>query len=398
MNDDQQKPFHIPVDVPPTTADNVSAQNNQVSQKPTPQQPLATPPKTEPDPQLKTTATTLTTPTPTQQAAPQPTATPLQQPLRQTQWEPIRPPTMEQPQTQRTMRTPSPPTPAQIIIRTMDSDIKSVAKSSQTATPASSPQPVAEAKESTITPSQQNRKSRSGILIGILALLLIIGGLGFFGYDAITPFLTKKTTLPVPKESATPEPKPTPRPTFTHTSFFRKPADKTASATFSAITLENIRATLASFSKETPNTLQEVVLNLDNQPIPLSSFGDFFFVGFPYESFSEDYTLGLYYDETGTWPFLIMRLKGETQNIVLLKEKIQQIIEQDSQFTVTQLYIKDPGTPTPSFLDGGVGNITKEVRYRRFEGPNSLNYAWFNDNLIVATSYATLKEVINRLQ
>ena len=200
----------------------------------------------------------------------------------------------------------------------------------------------------------------------------------------------------MPSPSSTPST--SPQTTFSHTSLFIKPAEKTVSANVNTIALENIKTILKDPAIELEGTLKEIVLNINNTSMAFAEFGSLFLQEFPFNSFDPDFTLAIFYDKNGVWPVVIAKLKDDTQNLILTKSSLQPIIEEGSTGTITQLFLQDPGIPTPSFLDGGVGDITKEIRYHKYDGQNSLNYGWLGNKFIIATSYAALKATITHLQ
>jgi len=269
--------------------------------------------------------------------------------------------------------------------------------------------PVQGAQQPITPPQTPTKNSIPKFLVGIVLFSITIGMVGYFGYDTIAPLFMSKTTLPIPEQSekatqsqSTEETVPSApnEQQTTHTSFLVKPADKTISSNIESLSFQEIKNIFTALVKEKAGVLEEIVPSLNTTNIALKDFGALFLVSFPFDLFENDFTLLAYHDTTNISPVIIFKLKQDTenQNIALIKTDIQRIIEQDSQTSITQLFIEDPDIPTSNFINGGVPNSTAEIRYRTFENNSVFDYGWLGDKLIFTTSYAALKETVARLQ
>jgi len=400
---DNQKPFHLSLDTPATPSGDAPQAPQPVIQNTTlPQTNVAPTPISEtPTPAPQTMPVEQTpAPTPSPKPATPTTETPIIQ-------QPIRPPIMPtQGATPRTPRTVAPPMAPHVVIHTMESDIQDAKKETSQQTSTTPTQTT----QHQITPQQTPSKhSTPKLLMGIALFSVILGTVGYFGYDTIAPLFMSKTTLPIPEQSeqVTQSPStdeiipPTPNEQqTTHRSFLVKPADKTISSTVESLSFQEIKNIFASLAKETQGTTEEIIPNFNTTNIALKDFGALFLVSFPFDLFEDDFTLLAYHDTTNVSPIIIFKLKQDTenQNIALIKTDIRRIIEQDSQISTTELFAEHPGIPTSNFIDGKVPNSTAEIRYRTFENNAVFDYGWLGDKLIFTTSYAALKEAVTRLQ
>jgi len=390
---DDQKPFHLSLNTPTTPSGDAPQAPHPVIQDTTlPQTNVAPTPIPE---------TLAPAPTP----SPQP-ATPTTEPTPPV-IQPIRPPVMPtQGAASRTQRTVAPPIAPHVVIHTMESDIQDAKKEPQQQTDTA---PTQETQKPITPPQTLTKNSIPKFLVGIVLFSITIGMVGYFGYGTIAPLFMSKTTLPIPEQSEKTTQSQSTEETIpsapneqqtTHTSFLVKPADKTISSNIKSLSFQEIKNIFASLTKENAGALEEIVPSLNTTNIALKDFGALFLVSFPFSLFENDFTLLAYHDTTNISPVIIFKLKPNTenQNIALIKTDIQRIIEQDSQTSITQLFIEDPGIPTSNFINGGVPNSTAEIRYRTFENNSVFDYGWLGDKLIFTTSYAALKETVARLQ
>jgi hypothetical protein len=327
----------------------------------------------------------------------------------------------------------APPPPSEVKVRTMRSDLESMAKSggglpsfanvkvSGLAAPKVSETVVARA------------QSKSNFLV-IVLVVIVIAVLAVAGWFAYTIFLGNKQTAQTPTESPTQATTPATMPTttatttqpasnqgtvpilnlgatatgtattspFIHASFFKTPADAVVRITLSSSTSQaydkQLLALLATANKSA--TLIEIdakdaggnaasvneLLAAQNAEVisPLTLASDF----------NPDATFFAYRDKNGFWPGYIIAL-AMGQGWVTVEGSVQQTIESSasavSAANIPNLFLAtNIGTPS---TDGFTASViaSSSVRVLPFSGgtiPASFVYGWTPDNhyLILSTS------------
>lgn len=306
---------------------------------------------------------------------------------------------------------PSPPTPQQtlhaattppqIVLHTMESDMRNNTAPTLPHTP---PLREPSAQPSFTLPEHTPRKSNISRVLSIFLVLVLLGGVGYAGYVFIAPIFSPKTPSAVAPTTQTNESQSISTSSAimeqsapTHTSLLHIPADKAISINLPSLDAQAVTSALSNLPAETPGTLEEITLNMNGVPVPFASFAGLYLKNVPLDIFGSDMSLELYHDASGVWPVVVTTFSTSTPNAVLEQSSIRQAIEQDSQSTITQLFLNNPGAPRGNFLDGSIPGVATQLRYRVFQGSVSLDYGWIGDKFVVATSYAALKEVAARL-
>lgn len=320
--------------------------------------------------------------------------------------------------------TPSPP-PPEILIRTMESDIKAIQegggellagkpeaqieglpsaaakKEDLIFTPTSiiSERPQFQKQPEIIQPAKTPFiKKPTVLIIGTL----FVAGLGFAaGYYFIFPSIIPQETPPDSITESPPE-----VPAAAHQSFFFIPADKVEKIRFAAVDLTAIKSALTELSQDNSpaNTFKEVIFQTAQKPVSFQLFLQEVLPDFPLKTadfFEEDFTGFLYYNDKGAWPGYIAKLKSEII-IITAQTQTKQI---ESSTELKNFFIQSPGpTDTKGFQNGEVSG--KPIRYLVFPGSGlTLSYGLFTNfvdskavhYLAISASPRGLEEALKRL-
>ncbi|MEK7115276.1 MAG: hypothetical protein AAB847_02870, partial [Patescibacteria group bacterium] len=269
-----------------------------------------------------------------------------------------------------------PPPQAEVNVRTMESDTKSMQEQGGAA-------PVPQQ----VSPSEVAFKSEeptphSGKRVWWLLLVLIIvagGGAGAYYYYFIMNNEITPGNENIASETNTP------------------PAEE-APAT---ISLTNLNAALKNESGEIlpPDNFKEITL-VGEQEKPLS-FLNVVSVILPEltgtelantikNNFKDEFQTYLYYDENGVWPVYKAMLKDDSSiDIMTLRAQLLSM----ENASIGNFYI-DPLGPAAPFKDGQVNSYP--TRYSSFSNKvgASFNYGLINSDLYLSTSYQGLKKIL----
>lgn len=311
------------------------------------------------------------------------------------------------------------PPPLEAAIRTMASDIVSMAQSGggppipQSVT---LPSFKEEARSKLLfmseekgMPAKRNPiSSGQGLKYLILAILILLVAVAiFFGsYYVLYPFLYRlKSSAPAvtPKSTSSTATSTKAISGFEHHSFFKQTVDgifvlkiASSSAGFQAGS-QQLKQSLAGLAAS--STFFEIQpLSLDSQPLSASDFfasinANILDRSFLDSSFNQDSTLFLYKDESGLWPGYIFQLKVN-QTPFLSQSNTTRIESGSSNWE--NLFLQSPGFPAGVFQDAIVSG--QPVRILNFSDAKSVfAYGWFfNKYLIISTSLDGLKQAIQR--
>lgn len=352
-----------------------------------------------------------------------------------------------------TVVTAAPP-PAEVKIRTMRSDLESMAKSGgglprfQTVkVPGLSSQVTAQTVvmpgEVGAIPGPQSNKTL--IILAVVVGLIVVAAAGWFGYSYLTadhsaapnpqapaaPSSTQTqsnsalapTTTPVvalaqvqtpSSASTTTASSPASAALFTHVSVFKIPADQTLAISFSAGAAQSA-SDLESYSQKITSLVatakpSATFLEIDakNTQDKDASINDLFSAASaPVLSsqilaadFKPDATFFVYRDKNGLWPGYVLQvapLAGEAGKTL---QNNAQAIEQSE--VIPGLFLANPGTPSPNgFSSSTIAGLP--VRILSFTGgtvPSTFVYGWANNNqyLILSTSPAGFADAVKHLQ
>ncbi|MFA6407547.1 MAG: hypothetical protein WCV80_02475 [Candidatus Paceibacterota bacterium] len=263
-------------------------------------------------------------------------------------------------------------------------------------------------------------KSKSGIFIGIAVFVTLVG-LAAIVYFFVIP---KFTTTPVETPTATPvippievpeiietattteqEPIIPPVPPTsessqlptvdTHSSLFKNSADLTSEVTLTEVTMDSVKKSLEASVVEVPVLREIVFKNSTGKVYALSAllplFSSSTFTTSTNALFAPDATFFTYADSKGVWPGFVLRLATGADSTVA-KTDIKKL-EVGNEFA--SFFLTDPGTGQ-AWKDGKVGTTT--ARYAPFSKTGiAFSYVWFENNLIVSTSYAGAQAASKKL-
>lgn len=303
-----------------------------------------------------------------------------------------------------------PPPPAEVMVRTMASDIASIAESGggppkprhikvslRTAQKDEMIQPrtsiFSHSASGAPKPPSKNFLSSPAFLISSIAVFL--AGIFFAAYYFVYPWLNPALeTSGKPAAALNTDNAP-----FEHKSFLGQPVDGvfalTISSPINGFSAENDQ--IKSFVSDLSGSFFEITPQ-DSSGQPLSAKNFFSSIGanifepaFVGANFNPDFTIFLHRDKNGIWPGYILQLKtGETP---LLLQKDVAGIENVSSSWVS-IFLETAGTSGGGFRD----EISYGQPIRVFSFLNSsstLSYGWFfNKYLIISTSLEGMKQAI----
>jgi len=300
-----------------------------------------------------------------------------------------------------------PPPPSEVTVRTMESDIASMAASGG-ASP--KPKPVkfshkTDQDENTgpsgVSGAPQSTQATPGFFSGRAFLILSLSALLIVvflaGYYVLYPLLNP------PEQAVTKSPADTSgnaNGIVEHKSFFGQPTDGifTLDIPLQIEGLQADRDQVNSFISGLSGTFFEIKTeNSLGKPI---SAGDFFnLIGANImdkssfdTSFEKDFTIFLYKDKNNLWPGYVLQIKsGESR--IFLQTLVQSKVESAST-SLSNLFLNQVGTAGAQFQDEILSG--QPIRAMDFFGPTStLAYGWFfNKYLIISTSLDGMKQAV----
>ncbi len=230
-------------------------------------------------------------------------------------------------------------------------------------------------------------------LSGVFLISVFLGGY-FFLYPLLNPSPAEKGGA----ANANPPPALT-----EHKTFFNKVLDGTfASEITSPISgLEMKRDEINSFVSAVSGSFFEITPeNGERKPISAADFftlinGNIINAEFLQNNFESDFTFYLYRKDGGLFPGYILRL-NENKLKILTESSVQSRIESASS-TWTNLFFDYPGDANGQFRSELLSG--QPIRILNFTNASSvLAYGWFGNNryLIISTSLEGLKQAISR--
>lgn len=299
----------------------------------------------------------------------------------------------------------APPPPPDVSIRTMNSDIRSLEQGQTKPLPETVPGPTFGAPQSgepifkpeTINQMSGGAAPKSKRALWIVVGLIVALGLGALGYFVVYPLLFPATPVvsPTPSPSLSPTATPTGEPQ-TRQSFFITPPAELTMLKLGSLEYDNVLRALTEVAQTgiAAGALQEVIIaDASENPIPLGGFLPVFGAfseGQLTEWFEADLTAFIFYDDKGSWPGYIAKLKP-----VAPREEAQTAITQLETVPLGKFYLEDPGT-FGAFKDGQVNS--KPARYTAGSSAGAaFSYTWLDDYLLISTSYNGAKEAATRL-
>lgn len=303
-----------------------------------------------------------------------------------------------------------PPPPTEVSVRTMESDVRTMALSGGNFPSAEKVSVAHTTKFNAMGQSLDAKPKSSGlmVLIWILAVLLFFGALVYFLYpffqnDENSPAGNNATSatggLPqVPEQDFTPE--------FSHRSFFTKgekqvldlrvnyPDDVIPNTT--PYTRE-ILWVIGTEGNDEINFFEIKFNKTDGKHLVLTEFFDwakFSLIeeSFWRENFSPDFNYFVFKDKNNFWTGMVLRPK-EGKSPILLRRDLQKL---ESSEDLEKFFFTSPGPKEGTFTDYLLDEVS--VRYQDFNGTNPVFvYGWHNGNLILATSEKAFVEAKARL-
>ncbi len=289
-------------------------------------------------------------------------------------------------------------------VRTMQSDINQATRPM----PAAS---VFDEKDPVFTPETNNQmsnlgvvvdKPKSGKLLWIIIILVVVIGLAALGYYVVYPIFNAQpaaqnpiTTTPTQPTAPEAPIAPTAPTLAVHVSaFVFDPAGKVP-AQPTTLDLPTINGILKSVGDNSANqSLTEIFMSDEKGQLAFAKYLAALLPGFPDAAqastwMEDDFTAYVFKDNAGTWPGYIVKLKSGA-NLETLAQWVALLETND----LTGFYIANPGKLAP-FKNGTYKTITD--RYATGSNGASFNYAIVNNYLVINTSYNGLKESLRLL-
>ncbi|MCP6720157.1 MAG: hypothetical protein KJI72_02410 [Patescibacteria group bacterium] len=274
-------------------------------------------------------------------------------------------------------------------------------------------------------------KSKKGLFLGILALIIVVG-LVAAGYFFVYPFFFQaEEVVEVPQESVSPPSAEVPTipevpaipevpevplegeqveeeaevmeeisltPTITeHTSSFKTPADLSEDVDLFALDLGSVRSSIQFTTAEVPIFKELVLKDSEGNFVSFSGLMDALlpavFSGEVIGVFEPDFTMFAYTDDKGTWPGYVARLRSGA----VLSDAEGGVSQLENDTNITNLFLIDPGSST-TWEGGQTEGVSN--RYLTFSQSGAgLNYGWLNnDTLVIGTSYSGFQEALKHLK
>ncbi len=311
--------------------------------------------------------------------------------------------------------SPIPSTPAPDIgIRTMASDLSSLKSSGGLEAKPKifnpeefTKEPVFESPRSVSGGTVKIIPTKSGpkILLISLGIIVFVAIAGAVIYFLVLPMIFSREKSPVVESPTVPvvnvQPPIETSPPLIHQSFFIAPisVSKPLPMNLANLDLAGMNSALSAVSSSIPlQTAKEVVLMVSGSVPEAASFLSVAFPemdkNFVVSNFEKDFTAFLYRDVNGSWPGYIFRLKPGTDPGQVASAL--RVIETSTN--IPNLYLTNPGTSNPTGFKDGLKIGGKAIRYLSFNAPgSSFDYGWFNNYLMVTTSFDGFKEALKLL-
>ena len=305
-----------------------------------------------------------------------------------------------------------PPPPKDVRIRTMASDIQSMAfrgggspqyEKIQLETPQTRKKP-------TLIPGQpMPREHGMGWVLGwVFGVAAILAALVYFLYPLITQRQPEDSTLVPPndEEAALPDvPAYLIVPKFTHKTLFISEPNETLSTTLGAPVSGTVEAQIyrdkvleVLKTAKAESGVIEIDVNKEvNQHLALVEFlklsgAEFLDLEFLSKNFNSDFTFFVYRDGNNFWPGLVAKLRPGKSKLLLQSE----VSNLEGSDKISSLYLNPPGEITSKFKDVLVFGEPARIIDFKSDGARFV-YGWFHNFLVVSTSDDGLLDVLLRL-
>ena len=323
----------------------------------------------------------------------------------------------------------APPPPSEVKVRTMRSDLESMAQSG-----GGLPKFQSVKMEGLVAVQEKGGEKKNGavIVLAVIAAAVVLGLLGYFAYrmfftqsSLTTQNNAVQTPAAVPAQNQSPavaSSTPTTTPTvtasvaaapFIHASLFKTPADKTlvltlptssaAGGASSAADLQTfnqkISALLAQANKNAA-VIEIVVQTADHHGVAVSDLwvqanAAVISPQLLAAHFNPDATFFAYQDKNGFWPAYVLSLKAG-ENWLFSQSDIANL---ESSPSISNFFLANAGTPSASgFMDGTVSSTAvRMLSFPNATPPATFLYGWYKNDLIVSASQAGFMAAMNRL-
>lgn len=316
-----------------------------------------------------------------------------------------------------------PPPSPEVMVRTMRSDIESLAKSG-------GGQPLPQTVKAPLLASaadenrrkedefrsEKSKTSWAAVLITLVSLI-IVAAVAYLAYNfffaGVPAMPTGRQAVPatvplqnnngqVPGQTAA-----RPGVGFSHATAFSKPVDRTLVLAFgssaqNASELQTFSQRFLGIFSGTNTTSSFFEVNVKNADGSAADINGIFAAAdaavlapdYVLAHFGPDATVFAYRDANGIWPGYILKLKP-TENWLFLKDDVARIEVATAQ--IENFFLLSPGNPSAAgFADDAVEN--SPVRTLAFSQPGAtFIYGWFRGYLIMSTSLDGLKQAMTRL-
>ncbi len=337
----------------------------------------------------------------------------------------------------------APPPPPEVKVRTMRSDLDSMAKSGGGAPRFESikveglvaARTAAAGAVQRVIPEARKSSGSWAIVVAIIAVILL-GAAGYFVYTAFfanseAPATTPPATGPAASNGAsnngqtggpaatapaggaatasTPTSTPASAP-FTHVSLFKKPADQVLTLTLSLNGAAASAADLATFNQKLATVLTTAdktatLIEIDAKDTAGNdvSIGDLLSAANELvidpaalaAHFNADATFFVYRDKNGFWPGYVLSLRTG-DNWLFSSADVAKL---ETSPSIANFFLQDVGKPSPDgFTDSTISGVSVRVLpYLDAPIPSYFTYGWTKGNLILSTSQSGFSQAVSRL-
>ena len=322
----------------------------------------------------------------------------------------------------------APPPPSEVKVRTMRSDLASMARSGGGLPRFENVKISGLALEKKTIDSATARKNFSVLFLVAIALIIALGVAGYFAYKAFygaapqLPGTNTNSGAAAPASSgttpatsnngqppATTNVVPAAAQNIVHVSVFKKPVDQTITVSFPADGTVQSSADLESYSQKLSSALAAVSKTPSFVEID-AKFSDGHDLGindllakagaqvlgpqFLAAHFSPDATYFAYHDKNGFWPGYVLTLNAG-ENWLFLKNDVQKL---ETSPALSNMFLGSVGSASgKTFVDGTVASTT--VRTLAFSGSPAATfvYGWTGNYLVLSTSPDGFSQAVARL-
>jgi len=322
------------------------------------------------------------------------------------------------PLTPETPAASAPPPPSEVKVRTMRSDLASMARTGGglprfenvkvegLSAQLRASQPIGIPVRESEAPIA-HRTNVVMVVFAIIAAVAAVGILGYIGYQNYfakgsgvtaappvthTPFTAATTTA-----STTPS---APAP-LVHVSLFKKPVDQVLTLTLGAaagaatssaalLSFDQKLAALVATANRTSTFVEILVRDGSGNAVGIGTILSqaneaLFDPAFLSANFNQDATFFAYRDKNGWWPGYVLSLQTG-KNWLFLQSDVAQAVE--SSPATENFFLNDPGAPSPDgFTDSLIASSTVRVLpFLNAPVPTYFVYGWSGGNLILSAS------------